>query len=130
MKYAPFAFLIAFLASSAFAQSTTYICSSPDFDPSNFDGQSLKVKMDEQGAVTSIEKMEGSWYCDDGKNLKPALLSSSAKNEVYDAQMNCDEAWGRLVVPAKFKPAKDKMKYSFSDAESGVSTYSLSCKEE
>ena len=115
------------LSLNAFAATQTLTCNSSDFDPQNYDGQSLSVTITD-GVVTRIAKNQGSWFCDDGKNESPKLLVKTEAKQVYDAQMNCDEYHARLIVhPADLT----KMTYVFSypdDERDRTDNVDLTCK--
>lgn len=113
---------LACLSSTAFAE-TSMICTSKDFNPADYVGQSLQVTLDGD-RVVAVEKMKGSWYCDSGKVNFPKQLASNAKSDVYDVNFQCDENDGRLILSHTHKTAT----YTFHDPEAGTVVSYLICK--
>lgn len=120
-------FLIcALTAISCFAD--TMICKSPDFNPRNNEGQALRVSFSPANEVLLVKKIKGSWYCDVGTVKSPNLLANTNRGDIYDVNFQCDERWGRLIVPNNFLDTKT-IKYEFKDTEGGVFKYTLTCKK-
>jgi hypothetical protein len=104
-------------------------CKSADFNPSNYDGQSLKINVDNSLNLVSVEKVEGSWFCDQGSVLSPKLLSSNGNAKVYDVNFKCDELNGRVILSkaAKISSITYEFTYSTDDKNEKYSA-KLTCK--
>jgi hypothetical protein len=127
MKFALALTILALANISQAAQELT--CLSQDFSPENFQGQGLKVSLDDHSKLVAIKKMPGSAFGDTGTISNPKVLSKYITGTVYDANFGHGELYGHLVVPDAKKVTYVYYEFSYSeDDESKVVQSFLNCK--
>lgn len=116
MKTSVFIFILSF---SMNLYAVELICKSDDFNPENYEGQSLALELNQSGTITKISKMTGSWFCDQGQISNPTIIAENADTLTYDADFKCDE-WDAQLVVTKISMIDSKVTYKFtwSDDES------------
>jgi hypothetical protein len=107
----------------------TLVCNSSDFNAEKYDGQSLKITLDNNNRLLAVEKMEGSWFCDSGKVESPNVLAIHSTSVVYESNFGCDELYGRVIIPTSGKVSSINYEFGYPDDEANRK-YSdkLNCK--
>lgn len=121
--------LICLFSAFAWAGKGTLTCTSSDFNPKNYDGQGLRITFDAADNVTKIEKMHGSWFCDDKIVMNPDVLATRGDFTIYEVNFGCDEWNGRLALHANPKDHQNSYSFTWADDERNRRTTSiLSCE--
>lgn len=127
MKSIIFLTVLAYMNVSLAAQTLT--CKSNDFNPSNYDGQALKITLGVGNKLIEVEKVKGSWFSDSGFVSNPKPLAQNSKGTVYDVNFGNDEYNGRVIVPNTSKVTSIIYQFSYADDERNrQSTSVLICK--